>query len=190
VQHYPLSQFVAAFRPKLPIFKSEIRMIDTVTPLSDTNPTATSPRSQRPSFTRWNDPIARLPFIGHWLLSLLLLIAAPLVALWSIEALGLGHLFMPTLILACYPAIQFYSVSAHRRLLDLGAKPAWALLIIPFWAVSALNAYDGAMASLMPQSASGPTSNREIASLFLLPAVVLHFVLMLRRGMAKSKVTT
>ena len=35
---------------------------------ADGNPTARTVLNQRPSLIRWNDPIARLPFLGHWLL--------------------------------------------------------------------------------------------------------------------------
>ena len=143
--------------------------------------------NQRPSFTRWNDPIARLPFLGHWLLSLLVLIAVPFIAVWAGGALGLGQSLLPLLVLACVPAVQLYWVSARRRLLDMGANTSWILLIVPVWVVLGLNAYDGAMATILPTLANSPTISREVGSSLLLLAAMLHLVLMLRRGASKSK---
>lgn len=135
------------------------------------------PPSQRPSFTRGNDPIARLPFIVHWLLSLLLLVATPVGTLHLIEAAGIYGMFVPLLLIAILPGTVLYWTSARRRLADLRMNMGWSLLIIPFVAASVLNGYDGAMG--IPAQSTIP---QPIGSLLLLPAVILHIVLMVRRG--------
>lgn len=146
--------------------------------------------NQRPSFLRWNDPIARLPFLAHWLLSLALLIVLPLAVFWLSTKLGLGAMALLLTCLAFLPAVQLYWVSSRRRLLDMGAKTGWLMLIFLFLALSGFNALDGFMRSGLPQAASGRIISREISSLLMLPAVVLHFVLQLRSGVAKSQPTT
>lgn len=142
--------------------------------------------NQRPSFLRWNDPIGRLAFLAHWLLSLILLIAPPLVVFWLGEVFRLGAMTLLLTVLALLPAVQLYCVSVRRRLLSMGAKPAWLMLVFLFLAVSAFNALDGAMRAGQAELVNTPTINPMINALLLLPAVVLHFVLLLRRGAPKS----
>jgi hypothetical protein len=137
--------------------------------------------NQRPSFLRWNDPIDRLPFLAHWLLSLALVIVFPLAVLWLTEKAGLGAMMLPLTCLAFLPAVQLYWVSSRRRLLDMGAKTGWLMLIFLFLALSAFNALDGFMDTGMA-GANGPTLNRTVGTLLMLPAVILHFVLLFRRG--------
>ena len=156
----------------------------TATPMLQTAP------NQRPSFSRWNDPIARLPFLAHWLLSLLLLIVLPIAMFWLTAKLGLGAMTLPLTCLAFLPAVQLYWVSSRRRLLDMGAKTGWLALIFLFLALSGFNALDGFMRSGLPQDANSRIISREISSFLMLPAVVLHFVLLLRSGVAKSQPTT
>ncbi len=63
----------------------------------------------------------------------------------------------------------------------------WVLLVVPFVIVLLLNAYDGAMAAALPGIQRKPTIPGTIGSLLLVPGVVLHVVLMVRRGAAKHK---
>ena len=153
------------------------------------NPNTPPLMNQRPSFWRWNDPIARMPFLGHWLLSLMLLVALPLAVLWLAEALGLGSMLLPLALIALLPAVQLYCVSVRRRLIGMGAKTDWLLLTVLFLAVSAFNALDGVMRSGSIELEQTPIINPMVNALLLLPAVVLHFVLLLRRGAPKSQAT-
>lgn len=143
--------------------------------------------SQWPSFTRWNDQISRLPFIGHWLLSLALVIAVPLVMTLVVEALRLYGLTIPLMLLACLPGVQLYWVSARRRLIDLDTNAHWVLLITPLVLVPLFAGYDSGMRAALSDPELGPTVNPTFGALLMLPAIVLHTVLMVRRGSRKPK---
>ena len=86
------------------------------------------------------------------------------------------------LLIAGVLAVLYPAISSVAVINLLG----W-LLIVPFWVVSAFNGFDGAMSGM--GLAQGPTIPPLVGSLLLLPAVALHFVLMLRRGAPKSKTT-
>lgn len=137
--------------------------------------------NQRPSFIRWNDPIARLPFLGHWLLSLLLLIVLPLAVFWLSTKLGIGAVALLLTFIAFLPAVQLYWVSSRRRLLDIGAKTGWLMLIAVFLAVCGFIALDSFMRTGMAD-ANGPMINPIVNGLLLWPAIILHLALLLRRG--------
>lgn len=137
--------------------------------------------NQRPSFSRGNDPIDRVPFIGHWLLSVLLVVAVPLVMLKLIEVAGLYALMGPLMLVSVVPGILLYVISARRRLVSMGARIGWLLLIVPFIFISLVNGYDGFMRGALPGQAMQPTLP-PAASVLLLPAIILHVVLMVRRG--------
>ena len=157
-------------------------MTDTDTAHSTSAPPMLLPAlNQRPSFLRWNDPISRLPFLAHWLLSLVLFIILPLGMFWLSTKLGIGAVALLLTFIAFLPAVRLYWVSSRRRLLDIGAKTGWLMLIAVFLAVCAFNALDGFMDTGMA-GANGPTLNRTVGALLMLPAVILHFVLLLRRG--------
>lgn len=153
---------------------------------ADRTATAQPLMNQRPSLIRWNDPIARLALLAHWLLSLVLFIVLPLGVFWLSTKLGIGAVTLLLTFIAFLPAVQLYWVSSRRRLLDIGAKTGWLMLIALFLAVCAFNALDGFMRSGMA-GANAPTLNPTVGALLMFPAVILHFVLLLRRGSVKSQ---
>lgn len=146
---------------------------------------APSRPNQRPSFRRGSDPIDRLPFVAHWLLSVVLLIVVPLVMLQVVEAAGLFALLGPLMVLSIVPGTLLYVISARRRLIGMGARPQWLLLIVPFVLVSLANGYDGFMRATLPGAEMPPTLPPAV-SILMLPAMILHVVLMVRRGKGAS----
>lgn len=156
-------------------------MTDTNTPSQVRDSAIGSALNQRPSFTRWNDPIGRLAFLAHWLLSLALCIVLPFAVFWLSMKLAIGAVALLLTFIALLPAVHLYWVSSQRRLLDIGANEGWLILIFVFLAVCGFNALDSVMRSGMA-GANAPTINPIINGLLLWPAIVLHFVLLLRRG--------
>lgn len=138
-------------------------------------------QSQRPSFTRRDAPIARLPFIGHWLLSIVLLVALPVGMLKLVELTQSFGMFVFLMPFALWPGVHLYWISVQRRLLDIGANVQWAFLIIPFIIATLINAYDGMMA-ILAGAQTQPTIPPMVSALLLLPAAAMHVALMVMRG--------
>ena len=117
-----------------------------------------------------------------------MLVVLPFAVFWLSTKLGIGAAALLLTFIAFLPAVQLYWVSARRRLLDLGAKTGWLMLIAVFLAVCAFNALDGFMRTGMA-GVNAPTLNPTVGGMLMLPAVILHFVLLLRRGSVEPQAT-
>ncbi|WP_442773210.1 hypothetical protein [Paenirhodobacter enshiensis] len=60
-----------------------------------------------------------------------------------VEAAGLFALLGPLMVLSIVPGTLLYVISARRRLIGMGARPQWLLLIVPFVLVLLANGMTG-----------------------------------------------